>query len=140
MRHTLTKSDITEVKLSSQQHIAIGELLSGKNITETAEGLGISRQTLSSWLNHSSQFQAEMNKRRLEIIGESADYIRALIPKAIKVLEEELENGPNRALAAVTILKLLKFELPKVGPTDPEVIDLDNKDKETDKRFRSLLR
>ena len=58
--------------------------------------------------------QAELNVRRQELWTGTADRLRALLPKALEVLEQELE-GENRLQAAVHVLKSCRLygaELP----------------------------
>lgn len=59
-----------------------------------------------------------MNQRRAEIWSAAADRLRALLPVALQVLEEELQ-GVNRLRAAVAIARLAAIPVQDIGPTDP---------------------
>jgi hypothetical protein len=112
--------------LTLAQQSAIDLLASGKNDTETAEALDLSRTSVTKWRCYSPGFQAALNRRRAEVWGSGVDRLRALIPKALDVLAEELDkpDSPNRLKAASEILRLA--QLPggsgEVGPTDAESI------------------
>jgi hypothetical protein len=105
---------------------AIDLLVSGKNDKETAELLGLSRTAVTKWRLYDPVFQAALNRRRAEVWGAGCDRLRALIPKALDTLADELDNrdNPNRLKAAVEVLKLA--QLPSgaagIGPTDAEEI------------------
>jgi hypothetical protein len=127
----MTKPDKTRRELSIEQLNAIDLLVTGKSDREVAEVVGISRQTVCGWRLYDPYFQAELNKRRKEIWGESVDRLRSLLPKALEVLERELEPGPNSWRAALKVLELAGFANAKsghgamdVGPDDPdEIVD-----------------
>jgi hypothetical protein len=61
----------------------------------------------------------------------TVDQLRALLPRAVAVLAEELDGGNDRAGVALSILRLggvdrikalQKLDTFLVGPTDPEAI------------------
>jgi hypothetical protein len=112
--------------LTLPQQSAIDLLASGKNDTETAELLKLSRTCVSKWRLYSPEFQAALNRRRAEVWGAGIDRLRSLVPKALDALAEELEkpDSPNRLKAAVEVLKLA--QLPdgwqQVGPVEAEGI------------------
>jgi len=112
--------------LTLPQQSAIDLLASGKTDTETAELLGLSRVAVSKWRLYDPVFQAALNQRRAEVWGAGCDRLRALVPKALDALADELDNrdNPNRLKAAVEVLKLA--QLPSgtagIGSTDAEEI------------------
>jgi hypothetical protein len=109
--------------LSEQQLTAIDLLVTGRNLQDTAAQLGVQRPTVSLWVHHHPGFQAALNKRRQELWTEMAASLRALVPEALEVLQEEL-TGPDRLAAAVHVLKaagLYGVVLPP-GPSEPEVV------------------
>jgi hypothetical protein len=72
-----------------------------------------------------------LNRRRQELWGVSVDQLRALLPRAVAVLAEELDGGNDRAGVALSILRLGGIDRTKapekldtflVGPTDPDAI------------------
>jgi hypothetical protein len=126
-----TKPDTTRRELTVAQLNAIDLLATGKTDQETAEAVGVSRQTVNGWRNANPHFQAALNRRRQDLWGVTVDQLRALLPRAVAVLAEELELGPGSARVAVDILRLAGLDRTKapqkldtflVGPTDPAAI------------------
>jgi hypothetical protein len=126
-----TKPDITRHELTVAQLNAVDLLATGKIDQETAEAVGVTRQTVNGWRNTNPYFQAELNRRRQELWGVSVDQLRALLPRAVAVLAEELDGGNDRAGVALSILRLGGVDRTKapqkldkflVGPTDPDAI------------------
>jgi len=120
-----TNSDATpDWTLSEQQRTAIDLLVTGRNIQDTADSVGVARPTVSAWLHHSPIFQAALNQRRQELWQDVTDALRALAPAAVEVLKRELE-GEEPLAAAVHLLKCLGLYgmscVPQ-GPTDPRVL------------------
>lgn len=61
----MTKHDTTRrFDISEKQSIAIDLLLTGLSVTDVAETLNVSRQTVSGWIHHHVPFIAESNRRR----------------------------------------------------------------------------
>ncbi len=126
-----TKADERRHGLSVAQLNAIDLLVTGKTDQETAEAVGVTRQTVNGWRNANPYFQAELNRRRQDLWGVSVDQLRALLPRAVAVLAEELDGGTDRAGVALSILRLGGLDRTKasqkldtflVGPTDPEAV------------------
>ena len=116
-------------ELSIEQLNAIDLLLTGKIDRDVAEAVGVSRQTVCGWRLHDPYFRAELNKRRKEVWGASVDKLRSLLPKALEVLERELDDGPNSYRAALKVLELAGLATAKgdasmtgTGPDDPDEI------------------
>jgi hypothetical protein len=80
--------------------------------------------TVGKWRRFDPRFQSELNRRRSEIVDAAAERLRALLPKALDVLESELDGGKNRFAAALQIAKLIRLgeSLPSIGPLDAEEI------------------
>ena len=105
--------------LTEEQATAVDLLATGRTIGETAEALEMPVQTVHEWCRSHPGVQAELNTRRQELWTGTTDRLRALLPKALEVLAEELK-GENRLHAAVHVLKACRLygaELP-LGPTD----------------------
>jgi hypothetical protein len=126
-----TKADETRHVLSVAQLNAVDLLVVGKTDQEAAEAVGVTRQTVNGWRNAHPYFQAELNRRRQELWGVSVDQLRALLPRAVAVLAEELDRGEARGRVAVDILRLAgldrtrsdaKLDTLLIGPTDPDAI------------------
>jgi hypothetical protein len=112
--------------LSPQQETAVDLLASGKTVTDTAQAIEVTRQTVSEWLNHHPGFQAALNQRRQELWAEITEGLRALLPRAVVVLAQALE-GEEALAAAIHVLKccgLYGTLLAPGGPTDPQAIAL----------------
>ena len=110
---------------TTEQLAAVELLVTGKTDRETAEAVGVARETVTSWRLYDARFQAELNKRRHDVFSSSADRLRALLPTALQVLEEELANiaNPNRAKLALDLIKTIGIPAEfGLGPTDPEAV------------------
>lgn len=140
-----TKTD-TSRQLSVKQEQAIELLVAGKTVTEVAEEVGVTRQTVSEWKNHDPVFVAEFNRRRSEMWEGGRERLRSLLDRAVEVLEKDL-NGPDpklRQLAAVHILKAVgvygKENFSPCGPVTPEGVEAEWRERENmDRLFGGLL-
>jgi hypothetical protein len=126
-----TKADESRHGLSVVQLNAVDLLVTGKTDEATAEAVGVTRQTVNGWRNANPWFQAALNARRQDLWGVSVDQLRALLPRAVAVLAEELEGGEQRARVALDLLRLAGLDRAKaphkldtflIGPTDPDAI------------------
>jgi hypothetical protein len=136
-----TKADISRKhRLTPQQESAVDLLAIGRTVTETAEAINVARQTVSEWLNHNAAFEAGLNSRRQQLWQINADRLRALIPKALDVLDQELD-GVNRLRAAAQILRSAGFYDLSVpaGATAAEDIEIAARHRERERMFSSLL-
>jgi hypothetical protein len=126
-----TKPDRTGQELSVAQLNAVDLLVVGKTDQEAAEAVGVTRQTVNGWRNANPWFVAALNARRQDLWGVTVDQLRALLPRAVAVLAEELDGGEARGRVAVDILRLAgldrtrsdaKLDTLLIGPTDPDAI------------------
>ena len=118
--------------MTVKQLNAIDLLVQGETDTATAETVGVHRVTVTKWRNYDPYFQAELNRRRKELWSSSTDRLRALLPRALDTLEQELQEGKHRGRVAIDLLRLAGFDRsgPKdtsletygVGSTDPDRI------------------
>jgi DNA-binding NarL/FixJ family response regulator len=90
--------------LTTEQAAAVELLVSGTPANDIAAALKVSLETLSTWRTQHPGIQAALNARRQELWVRMGDRLRALLPKACEVLEQELE-GEHRLQAAVHILR-----------------------------------
>ena len=119
----MTKADKTrQVELSLAQRNAIDLLIVGRTDREVAEAVGKSRQTVCAWRLYLPDFRAELNKRRREVWGASGDKLRSLLPRALAVIEQELDGGESRVKVALEIVKLADIQMGSIGPHDSEDI------------------
>jgi Homeodomain-like domain-containing protein len=125
-------------ELTPQQAAAVDLLATGRTVSETAEAVGVVRQTVSEWLNRHHGFRAELNRRREELWDGMQDRLRALLPKALDVIAGELDS--ERALAAaVHVLRacgLYGIAAP-FGPTTSEELELKEREAEGERRRRA---
>jgi hypothetical protein len=109
--------------LSAEQRSAIELLLQGKSDREVAEAIGVARETAWQWRNVHPIFIAELNRRRKELWLDAQERLRALVGKAIEVLEKVVESGDVKT--SVEVLKVAKLygqASPPSGPEDPELV------------------
>jgi hypothetical protein len=139
-RQKPTNPDTPDWILSPQQETAVDLLASGKTITDTAQAVEVTRQTVSEWLNHHPGFQAALNSRRQELWAGMTDVLRGLLPKALEVLKRELE-GETPLPAAVHVLKAcgLYGMLPPRGPTEVEDAVLAEQQRQGERRRAALM-
>lgn len=105
--------------LTPRQETAVELLLSGKSDAATADSLGIHRTTIARWRAAHPAFQAELARRRAELYGAAAERLRALVPKALDVLETGLE-GNDRLSTAQKILAMAGLDKLTAPPSDPD--------------------
>ena len=70
-------------RLSVEQLNAIDVLVQGKTDQETADTVGVARETVTRWRNDNPHFAAQLNRQRRLIWGNSHDRLRALASKAV---------------------------------------------------------
>ena len=125
---TVTKSNESSQgpigsRLSIEQLNAIDVLVQGRTDQETAEVVGVARETVTRWRNDTPHFTAELNRQRRLIWGDSHDRLRALASKAVDTLETSLGEGDSRV--AVEVLKAIGLYgqvQPPTGPEDAELV------------------
>lgn len=90
----MTGRDTTrQLDLTPAQAAAAASLITGATDGEAAEAAGVSRQTVWTWRHKHPVFIAELNRRREEVFAGARDRLRSMLPKALDVLEEELEGA-----------------------------------------------
>ncbi len=109
--------------LTLAQQNAVDLLAAGKNDTQTADALKVNRVTVTRWRLYSPEFRAALADQRAAVWGASADWLRALLPKALDTLADALEesDAADRVSVALALLKLAgPLPLVPTEPTDPE--------------------
>ena len=128
--------------LSPKQRTAVDLLSSGQTLTATAEALSLDRWTVSQWVNHHAPFQAQLNARRHELWRGIVEGLRGLLPKALAVLQEELEGeGPGRMVAAKEVFRMVGLYGtigPPTGPTSVEDLEQEQR-RQALERTRTVL-
>lgn len=138
-RHQPTNPDTSSRwALTPQQHAAADLLAAGTSVTDAAASIGVTRQTVSEWLHHHHGFRAALNQRRQELWAGVADRLRALLPKAVTVLERAINEGTTPLAAAVHVLRACAMygQPQPIGPTDPDDLDVQERERATDRLRR----
>ena len=116
-------------------------LIQGKSDRETAEAIGVSRQTVTNWRNNNPVFIAELNKQRKAVWGAQVDRIRYLISAALDVLEEDLKDTENKQLrqkAAIHILQAVGLYGQNLRPGGEDTAEGVEAQKRHDEVFKEL--
>lgn len=119
-----TRSYKREQGLTIEQLNAIDLLVLGETDQEVSDKIGVNRVTITKWRNYDIYFQAELNKKRKEIWGTSIDKMRALVPKAMERLEQEISNehGWKIALEIIKLVGIENTHIKDIGYDDPDKI------------------
>lgn len=138
------KMSQNENELTPQQTLAIPHLLHGRSITETADLIGVARQTVSRWLHNDPAFIAAYNAERLAVIEATRSRIINLATVALDVLEgilkDEFCDYSDKLKAAGLVAKLLPLDaLPIDTRTNKEIIEADQNAAWTDATLRDTF-
>ena len=139
----MAKGDKTR-QLTVEQLNAIDLLVQGKSDRETAEAVGVARQTVTEWRNGNPAFMAELNRRRQEVWGAQVERLRNLVGQAVTVLEEHLASSDPRLrqAAALHILRavgLYGTDLRPTGPVEPEDVAAELEGQEQNRKLLRML-
>ena len=113
-------------ELNSNQIQAAQLLASGKSITDTAEEVGVSRQTIHDWQKNNYVFIAELNSLKLEIREAGRQALQSSIALAVDTINSIMSNSDNdlaRLKAAHDILNRTGIFKPEsIGSINPEKV------------------
>jgi transposase-like protein len=91
--------------LTEQQFAALPFLASGLTLTATAERLGVSRNTISSWINNDATFKLALRQIQSETLADIVRKNSALMTAATERLEALLSSPDERiCLAACRLI------------------------------------
>ena len=90
-------------KLGVKQQNAIDLLITGTSDRETAEAIGVARQTVTEWRNHDYEFMAALNRKRADVWGAQTGRLQSLVAKAVDVLESNLDSDDERISQAAAV-------------------------------------
>lgn len=111
-------------ELEPQQVEAVGLLLSGKTITETAAALGVARETVSRWRHTDAAFEALYNEGLRSTWEAGRVRLEEARGKAIARLVE-LVDSEEPAVALKAAMALVRLDIPEPkGSVNPEHIRL----------------
>ncbi|MDP9359270.1 MAG: hypothetical protein M3R02_29090 [Chloroflexota bacterium] len=144
-----SKSNANRSALTIVQLNAIDCLAVGKTDGETAEAVGVTRQTINGWRNHHPEFIATLNARRLEIWRAAQDRLPAILPHAFNTLEAAVTGDSPDWRAAVRIIQLSGLTSQRqnrstggpahIGPTEPlAVVDAEVRRRRADDLLRMV--
>jgi hypothetical protein len=94
---------------------------------------------VSVWLNQNCEFRSRLDQRRSEIRDGASDRLRSLPPKALELIEQELQAG--RIAAATTGLRaagLYGLSAPAT-PRHAGEIELDDREGRAERPRRAML-
>ena len=114
--------DVLEVvhpPLGADQQAIMDLLQSGKSIQETAQMVGISRQTFYRWLKSDPAFRAAYNKWQNEIEETTYARLLALSEVALDSLEKAIRSGDVKAVSLLfRVLDRLRSKSPKLSEAE----------------------
>ena len=87
--------------LPPEQHRAIALLVQGKTDQETADTVGVTGNVVTRWRCEEPRFIAALNRQRNTQWQGAHERLRALVHKAVDVLEQAVERGDVRAAVEV---------------------------------------
>ena len=109
--------------ITPQQSMAIDFLIMGRSQRETAEAVQASRISVNRWCNWHPEFQAELNRRRVDIINSQTDGIRQIDKMALQRLSDRIEAGDESAVDAwIKMRGIANVDTTKIGPTSSDAI------------------
>jgi hypothetical protein len=138
-RRNVTNGDTTP-EFSEQQRTACDLIVAGRNLQQVADAVGVARPTVSHWVNHESALIAAVNARRLELWESTVDALRGMLPRALAVLEKELD-GEQPLKAAIELMRAAGFYGSvgrPTGPIEPEEVDLALRARASDRLMHEL--
>ena len=98
------------VGLTGPQLVALGALISGMGITDAADAAGVTRQTVSRWLNNEA-FQRRLQEEQLVALSIARGQLYTLTNRAIDVLQKTVNDGSTpqqkRTEIAFRVLELV---------------------------------
>jgi hypothetical protein len=109
--------------LSIEQRNAIDLLILGKTDQETADTVGVSRETVWSWHHEHPLFMSTLELRRAEVWGTAGERLRSLMSKAVENIAQAIEDG--NLTASWELLKCTSMYggvVNVLSETDPEKI------------------
>jgi hypothetical protein len=83
--------------LSIEQRNAIDLLIVGKSDQETADAVGVTRQTIFAWRTSHLVFQSELEQARGALWRLSAEQLRGMMSKALENIAAVIEKGDVKA-------------------------------------------
>jgi hypothetical protein len=109
--------------LSSAQLAGMELLLVGKTDQETADTVGVTRETVWSWRREHPIFMSTLERRRAEVWGSAGERLRSLMQKAIDNIAKLVESGDfDASIALLKITGMYGGVVNVLSEMDPEKI------------------
>jgi hypothetical protein len=108
--------------LSVTQLNAIDALILGKTDQETADLVGVSRETVWGWRNEHLVFMACLQEHRAEVWRVPQERLRSLMTKAVENIAGLVETGDYEASIALLKITGMYGVVNVLGDIDPEKI------------------
>src|SRR5262245_41135371 len=83
--------------LSIEQRNAIDLLIVGKSDQETADAIGVTRQTVQVWRTGHLLFQSELEQNRARLWRVTAERLRGMLSQALDNIQAAIEEGNVKA-------------------------------------------
>lgn len=130
------------MKLNENQILATQMVASGMKGKEIATKLKKTEETISRW-RQLPEFEAAVNKIKIDVMNSATDRLRELVNKAISMLEEGLDSDDlpikdkvNASLKILDLCGMKQLITEEIGPIDPEIVE---KKKNRDEFFNSIM-
>ncbi len=122
MAKKVTVSKVLETQsITAKQEQAIGLMLAGTSLPDTAAQLGVGRGTLYRWLREDPDFIAAWNGWRRDLARAARSRLLTIGDTAVTTVQEAIEKG-NAKLAFDLIKQLGLFVPEPPGSDDAEVV------------------
>ena len=109
--------------LSSAQLAGLELILVGKTDQETADTVGVSRETVWSWRREHPVFMSTLERRRAEVWGSASERLRSLMQKAIDNIAGLVETSNfDASIALLKITGMYGGVVNVLSETEPEKI------------------
>jgi len=119
----VTKIDKMLHTLTDAQLAAVDALLTGADQETAASAAGVHRVTVNRWANHHPEFQAELNRRRRQLVDQQMDRVRHIDNLALENLMRRVQAGDESASELWLKMRgLAAFDTSKIWPTDSDAI------------------
>ena len=128
--------------LNESQVLATQMVAGGMKGKEIATKLKKTEETISRW-RQLPEFEAAVNKIKIDVMNSATDRLRELVNKAISMLEEGLDSDDlpikdkvNASLKILDLCGMKQLITEEIGPIDPEIVE---KKKNRDEFFNSIM-
>jgi len=102
------------VNLSATQAIAAEAIATGATHGEAAELAGVTRETVSRWVNHHPGFGEALDRARHVLADEAITTACRIRAKALAAVERRLDTDPDDLPVALAVLRAVPA--PELGP------------------------